>query len=80
MCSAVLMCLQDASVVDSDEVDEGGESDEDEDEEEGLSWEELEEEAKRCVATDRQSSACCEWGKENLNPLGICNHCHPAVC
>jgi hypothetical protein len=41
----------DESVVDSDD-DGGGEDDEDEedeDEEEGLSWEELEEEARKCV-------------------------------
>lgn len=40
-----LMFLQDASVVDSDEEEEASEADEDE--EEGMSWEELEEEAKR---------------------------------
>lgn len=47
-CSAAAAAsfLQDASVVDSEEVDEEA-SEADEDEEEGLSWEELEEEAKR---------------------------------
>jgi hypothetical protein len=35
--------------VNSEEADEDGSEEADEDEEEGLSWEELEEEARRCA-------------------------------
>jgi hypothetical protein len=43
----LLLYLQNESVVDSEEADEDGSEEADEDEEEGLSWEELEEEARR---------------------------------
>lgn len=43
----VLLAMQDASVVDSEEADEPGS--EEEEESEGMTWEELEEEAKRCA-------------------------------
>lgn len=54
-----LSCLQDASVVDSDEADAGSEEEEEEDEEEGMSWEELEEEAKRWGAVEDSEMLLC---------------------